>query len=223
MTYPFSYSRRIALLRAAIIPLLATSCSRYPPSKAPAPALSEGIHTAEGTVTLNGVPVSAGDPVPDGAQLQTESSSRAIFIRGRNAFLLRERSQVAFFEGNSKPDQIKLVEGALLSVFTPGRVTLRTPVAELGIRGTGCYIESYPDKSYICLCYGKGDIHSAITGELLMQVDTIHHDSPFNIYPSGELMEPMSAINHTDDELILLEALVGREPDFVGQLDEWDY
>ena len=45
-------------------------------------------------------------------------------------------------------------------------------------------------------------------------VRTIHHDAPRYIYAHGDMpikmIEPAPVVNHTDAELIMLEALVGR-------------
>ena len=44
---------------------------------------------------------------------------------------------------------------------------------------------------------------------------TKKHDAPRYIYASGEqLIVKAPVINHTDDELFMLEALVGRMPSF---------
>ena len=45
-----------------------------------------------------------------------------------------------------------------------------------------------------------------------------HHDRPIYILaegPSGERIRAAPFINHTDQELMLIEALVGRTPPFV--------
>ena len=51
-------------------------------------------------------------------------------------------------------------------------------------------------------------------------VRTTHHDAPRYIYAHAEMpikmIEPAPLINHTDAELIMLEALVGRRPPFFG-------
>ena len=51
-------------------------------------------------------------------------------------------------------------------------------------------------------------------------VQTTHHDAPRYVYAQGEMPIKMIAvapvINHSDTELVMLEALVGRKPPFVG-------
>ena len=48
-------------------------------------------------------------------------------------------------------------------------------------------------------------------------VKTTHHESPLQLTESGGAMQsrPGGFKNHTDAELVMLEALVGREPPFV--------
>ena len=49
-------------------------------------------------------------------------------------------------------------------------------------------------------------------------VHSTHHSAPRYIYAHGEMpiqmIEPAPVVNHTDAELIMLEALVGRKPPF---------
>jgi hypothetical protein len=47
-------------------------------------------------------------------------------------------------------------------------------------------------------------------------VRTKHHDQPRYIYPKGapRMIENAPVINHTDAELVMLEALVGRKVPF---------
>ncbi len=86
-----------------------------------------------------------------------------------------------------------------------------TPSAAIGIRGTGAYIESEQDRSYFCLCYGSAEIAST-DGAARDAYSTRHHDSPRYIYGDGRAnaIVPASVANHTDEELIMLEALTGR-------------
>jgi len=49
-------------------------------------------------------------------------------------------------------------------------------------------------------------------------IRTTHHESPLVITDRGGIMaaKPGPVVNHTDDELVLLESLVGREPPFAA-------
>jgi hypothetical protein len=70
-------------------------------------------------------------------------------------------------------------------------------------------------RSYLCTCYGTVDIQATSNPLQQETVITKRHDAPRYIYTSGvRLIEKAPVINHTDDELFMLEALVGRMPEF---------
>ena len=72
-----------------------------------------------------------------------------------------------------------------------------------------------PDGVYFCLCYGEALVEGPgmASGRL---VRTTHHEEPLLLHDDGTSMriENGPFRNHTDAELIMLEALVGREPPF---------
>ncbi|MBF0382382.1 MAG: hypothetical protein HQL69_15275 [Magnetococcales bacterium] len=115
-----------------------------------------------------------------------------------------------------------LDSGKVLSVFAPGKRILRTPSINIGIRGTGIYIESSTnsgtENSYICTCYGTVDIQSLVDPSVKETVVSKHHDAPKTITssPNRVVMEPAKFVNHTDAELRLIEAFVGRTPPFAA-------
>ena len=88
-----------------------------------------------------------------------------------------------------------------------------TAAATIGIRGTGGYLEAEAGRTYFCLCYGSAEIASA-DGAARDAYSTRHHDSPRYIYGDGRAnaITDASVSNHTDAELIILEALTGRQP-----------
>ena len=54
--------------------------------------------------------------------------------------------------------------------------------------------------------------------------ESTHHDAPRYVYAqekNGQRIVPAPLINHTDQELALIEALVGREPPFGNFLDAY--
>jgi hypothetical protein len=104
----------------------------------------------------------------------------------------------------------------MLSVFGQTHTDIVTPFATVGIRGTACYVEAYKDRTYACVCYGRGELSGTEDKKPLETVITTHHDSPRLIYPKGAAtrIEVAKVVDHTDDELRLLEALVDRKPPF---------
>ena len=94
---------------------------------------------------------------------------------------------------------------------------MSTPIATIGIRGTGVYMESDPDVSYLCTCYGKTQISSNEDPNDSIILETTHHDEPKYITKdarSGSRIIKAPFKHHTDLELKMLETLVGREVPF---------
>ncbi len=90
-------------------------------------------------------------------------------------------------------------------------------VATIGIRGTGIYIESDPEKSYICTCYGHTRISANADPNVTLDIVTKHHDKPVYVLPSSSgnaLLVAAPVKNHSDVELDLIERLVGRRAPF---------
>jgi hypothetical protein len=181
-----------------------------------------GVQEYKGDFRLNGVPARRGDLVSPGDIASTGPDSSAIIIVGQHAFMLRANSRVEFFPVYFEKEGVvsgvlKVATGAMLSVFGHTQKTeITTPLATVGIRGTGCYIDSSPERTYVCVCYGRADLGSAPTGRFLETVETSSHDLPRFIYPSGapKLIVSAPVIDHGDDELRLLESLVHRIPAF---------
>ena len=150
----------------------------------------------------------------------TGDNSHVIFAVGKDAFILRSNSLIKV-EGNFLISQLRLISGKLLSVF--GRraekqtLSLHTTTATIGIRGTGVYLEAEQDKTYICTCYGSADLFANKDKKSRERVETRHHDAPRFILadqPAGKNIQPAPVFNHTDDELALVETLVGRTVPF---------
>jgi FecR protein len=183
-----------------------------------------GINSLQGTATVNGKPARVGTPVKPGDRVSTGPASFAVVVVGKDAYLLRDNSTVVLEESKSSPgvlENVLILTGKVLSVLekraTDKRVQYRTPNATIGIRGTGFYIEIEEGRTYFCLCYGT----AAIDGKGMTEpkiVETTHHESPLWLDDRGGTMKAEKGpfLNHTDDELIMLEKLVGRVPPFVA-------
>lgn len=175
------------------------------------------IHALSGTVRVNGRAATMQTVVRGGDVIETAQNSRAIFAVGRDAFLLRASSRLETEGEGTTAAVLRLITGKLLSVFGSGRRRVVTPVASIGIRGTGLYVESDPELSYVCTCYGTTDIVSIADPSSGETVVSEHHDAPRYILASGasgSRIRLAPVFNHTDQELALIEALVGREPPF---------
>lgn len=178
------------------------------------PAQAEGMRQVRGEVTVNGKPVRVGDAVRPGDTVATGARSFAAFVVGRDAFLVRDATHVEIAGGDLAADLLRLVTGKLLGVFGAGRGRrLVTANATIGIRGTGAYLEAEAARTYFCLCYGTADVATA-DGRTKDTYTTTHHESPRYLYGDGrkDAMTAARVVNHSDAELIMLEALVGRTP-----------
>ena len=192
--------------------------------------LPEGrsIFELKGDVQVNGKPATAQTLITPSDRVTTGANSYVIAAVGANAFILRDRSTLDLGGGNPVKTVMRLVTGKLLGVFGKlgGResLSLRTPIATIGIRGTGVYAESDPDKTYLCTCYGTTELVAAADYEgkgkaqpEQTEVTAKHHDAPKYILAqpdSGKRIIAAPFINHTDLELMTLEALVGRKVPF---------
>ena len=179
-----------------------------------------GLYRVEGDVRVNGRPAAAGQLVRPGDVIETGVRSQAVFVVGRDAYLLRAGSRLETAGKEMLINSLRIVTGKLLSVLGTGARRIETPTATIGIRGTGIYIEAEPDRTYVCTCYGTADLEPHGRPDLRETVTTQHHEQPRYIrtgsaMPVDDMMAKAPVINHTDAELVMLEALVGRRPPFL--------
>jgi hypothetical protein len=178
-------------------------------------ALEKGVYRVTGEARINGVAAQRGMEVKSGDVVQTGPASHIIFVVNRDAFLVRSNARLEV--GGAAADLFRIVTGALLSVYQPGaRRTLQARNATIGIRGTGLYVESGADRTYVCTCYGEAEIVPLDDPGAAETVRTRHHEQPRYVLPKGapQMMIKAPVIDHTDAELTLLESLVGRSPPF---------
>jgi hypothetical protein len=171
-------------------------------------------------VYVNGKRSYHGATIRPGDVVKTGGLSEAVFVVGKDAFMLRQNSEMRLIKGKNASSTVvaglRLVTGGLLSVFAPGQRKVQTATATAGIRGSACYVEVRPEGTYFCTCYGKVDLSDS-AGDATLQVSAEHHDA--NIVhanaQAGNAIEHTTQQNHYDEELILLTALVGTKPPFV--------
>ncbi len=181
--------------------------------------IKPGMKSKRGDVRINGKMAAMGMMVNPGDTLTTGPGAEATLISGFNAFLIRGDGEIMFPEENTPEKVLRVVSGQLLSVFGKEDLTIDMPLATIGIRGTGIYVESWQDRNYVCLCYGKARLLPKLDPYYLEDLNTFHHDAPQNFHAKpeehgGKVIEPAEMVNHTDEELIMLENLVERIPLF---------
>ena len=198
---------------------MAASIFGTPASKLPA---GQSIYRIDGTATVNGKEATLSTPVTNGDTVRTGKNSEIVFAVGGTSMILRSDTNVVLepAQGTSLLlSGLRLITGKLLSVHGRGNpVRMQTITATVGIRGTGVYLESDPEQSYVCTCYGVTDIVANDDAQSKETVTATHHDKPLYVLKGakpGASIRRAPFINHTDQELALIETLVGRTPPFV--------
>jgi hypothetical protein len=189
--------------------------------------IAPGFYKMRGVVTVNGKPARLGQLIGLGDTVVTGSDSEAVYVIGQDAFLQRDNTTLLFGADAAK-SFFRIVTGKVLSVFgkSQDKRMLQATTATIGIRGTGCYIEDEGSgnaaRTYLCLCYGSIELTPSAAPHERESYSTRHHERPLYIYNDMKMptmIAPAGFINHTDDELTLLESLVGRWPAFFGRGD----
>ena len=185
--------------------------SRLPPG--------QSIYRIKGEVTVDGKEATLDTRINSNATIRTGKDSEVIFVAGGHSMLVRENGVLVMKgredegAGSFLVSALRLLQGKLLAVSRHQNYSIGTPTATIGIRGTGVYVEAEPDLTYLCTCYGKSnvmarhDIHSRKT------LVTTHHNNPIYIAKKGaegRLIRSAGFRAHTDEELLLIETLVGR-------------
>jgi hypothetical protein len=213
-----------APLRRATAGLFGDRPSKLPPGRS--------IQTLEGHVLVNGSPATLDTKISAVDTVETGGDGRIIFVVGKDAFLLRSNSRLVLTPemvhqsvADSVIGNLKLLAGSLLSVFAKRRHSIETPTVVVGVRGTGVYMEVNPEETYFCTCYGIVDMAAAADRNSRETIETTHHNKPRYILArasSGNYIRPAPFKDHTDQELMLIEELVGRTPPFVFPGSEYN-
>ena len=195
------------------------------PTKLPA---GRSIYRITGNAMVNGKPATLETPIGPAATVETGKDSEIIYVSNQNAYILRANSQVVLeaAQSDSLATSLKLLTGKLLSVFAKQKspFSVRTNTATIGVRGTGVYLEADPEQTYFCTCYGIADVEAINDPQSKETVIATQHDKPLYILAGGQAGKNIRRapfINHTDQELSLIEALVGRTPPFVFPKEDY--
>lgn len=179
--------------------------------------LSGVIHEISGIVYINKTLASQSSIIHAGDRLSVAYGGRLLFSMFEDTYLLQEGSSLELMsENNVVISGLRLLTGGLLSVFGSRQKTTKifTRTATIGIRGTGVYLNSQPEKLYFCTCYGKTDLD--LGHNHVEHIESTYHKA-FDVTGNTANTMKMAAtqvIGHTDDELRLLELYSGRKPMF---------
>lgn len=189
------------------------------PAKLP-PAQS--IYGLAGDVSVNNEKASLSTRIKPGDTVETGKNSEVIFVVNTHSMILRGDSKLQI-EGEASGASaiiagLRMLSGKLLSVSRNSSMKLTTNTATVGIRGTGFYIEADPELTYFCTCYGSTDVQSITDAESKESITAARHDRPIYIAAdgaAGKKIRNAPFLNHTDQELALIETLVGRRVPYV--------
>ena len=203
------------LRRKFLISLAALPIASIVPLKAH--AATGQIHEIVGDVFINQAKINSATVIKNGDEIVVSKDGKLVFSMGQDAFLMRGGStlQVYSEENDALVSALRLVGGAVLGVFGKRSKTTRiyTSTATIGIRGTAVYAAVTPQQLYTCTCYGHTDL---IVGLDKTDVIATHHNAHVvTIGKNGHAkMKAFEVQDHNDDELRMLEAIVGRKPIF---------
>ena len=222
--------RRALLVRALTVGLLGAGWSSAEaitfgvfgsrPRKLPE---GQSIYGLSGQVTVNDQPASLSTQIKPGDTVQTAQNSEIVFVVNTHSMILRSDSKLLIEQSQESATSLiigglRMLSGRLLSVSRNSPMRLTSSTATIGIRGTGFYMEAEPDRTYFCTCYGATEVEATADPQSRETVTAKHHDRPLYIVTdggSGNNIRNAPFINHTDQELALIETLVGRRTPFV--------
>jgi hypothetical protein len=192
----------------------------------------QNIYSAIGEVHVNDQAATLSTPVKPGDTVKTGNNSQIIFAVGTQAMILRSDSTLVIQQPVTVQPSLaatligglRLLTGKLLSVSRNSPMKVITSTATIGIRGTGYYVEADPEQTYFCTCYGTTEVQATDDPLSKDTVEAAHHDRPLYIVKDGgegRNIRNAPFVNHTDPELALIEALVGRAPPYVFGKDAY--
>ena len=202
-----SLSRRSFMQTVAALPLMLAL---------PGEAWAAGnIHRIRGEVFVNNRLIKADARIRAGSKVVVAHDGELVFSIGKDAFLLRGGTALELV-GSTSIAAVRLLTGSMLVSLEQRSKTaqLVSSLAIMSIRGGAVYLSAEPNRLFACTCYGKSSLR---TGRKLQQVDASHH-SAYEVIREEEKgvsqLRSAAVTDHTDEELTLLEAYVGRTPTF---------
>lgn len=181
----------------------------------PGLAHAANIHELSGKVFINNKLATKDMTIKAGDLVTTGHNGLISFSIDGDAFLLKEKTSVRIGDKDTIViNALRLLTGKLLSVFEKGRERkIIMTTATIGIRGTACFLNVMPKDTYYCNCYGKTELRAK---GIKYEFEANHHDAHMLHFDGSSFMgmDVMKVIDHTDEELRLLESYVGRVPLF---------
>ena len=187
----------------------------------------QSIYGLSGQVTVNDKEATLATPIKPGDTVQTAQNSEIVFVVSTHSMILRGDSKLVIEKPANSTESLligglRMLSGKLLSVSRNSSMQISSSTATIGIRGTGFYIESDPERTYFCACYGATEVQATADPSSKELIAAQHHDRPVYIVTdggAGNNIRNAPFVNHTDQELALIETLVGRRTPFVFSND----
>lgn len=211
------------LLGAAMTPAQAVTFGSFfggRPTKLPE---TQSIYSVSGDVMVNSRTATLQTRINPGDTVETARNSEIVFVVDSHSMILRSDSKLVIERPESSITSLligglRMLSGKLLSVSRNSNMRVTSSTATIGIRGTGFYIEADPERTYFCTCYGVTDVEANADPQSKETIAATRHDRPVYIVADGAAgnnIRNAPFINHTDQELSLIETLVGRKTPFV--------
>lgn len=148
--------------------------------------------------------------------------SHALMKLGKNAFLVKPKSQISFEtdESGMHVRAARLLKGAVHSAFDPkdkGARNVLTSFATIAIRGTAHYaeVQEAEQRTYSCCCYGHVHVQATKSDAALTQKTRYHQARIITADGVIEAAPYAVPLNHYDDTLVELERCVSRKPRWI--------
>jgi hypothetical protein len=179
----------------------------------PAAAAADQVHDLRGKVLINGRQATYKSDVMPGDRIVTGNDGHLVFVMGKDAYMVRSRSEFVIERKDEGIGFLRLVTGALGAVFGKGgRREIHAQNVTAGIRGTGIYTETRGDGTYFCTCWGEVDLASVDDPKDRQVVLSARHEPRFvaTRATAGTRFAAAPFETHTDEEMDILQKCVGR-------------
>jgi hypothetical protein len=176
------------------------------------------VHDLRGKVTISGKEATYQSQIVPGDRVVAGNDGYIVFAMGKDAFMLRSRSEFVIERHEGGAGILNLITGALGAVFgRGGRREIRAANVTAGIRGTGVYLETRGDGTYFCTCWGEVDLASSEDPkDRQVVVATRHAPRLVSAHAKGGTRFSDAPFEtHTDQEMDILQKCVGRRSPIV--------
>lgn len=174
-----------------------------------------GIHKLQGEVFIDNRQASADSRIQAGSRVVVAHDGALAFSIGQDAFLLKGGTAVELVGGTTL-SSLRLLTGSVLASLETRSKPFRlvSSMAIVAVRGGAVYLSAEPHRLYTWIRYGESELRFGRQRQLVSA-----SDSAYEIVrdPAGMSMQSMQVLEQMDDELRVLESLVGRTPAFDAQ------